>query len=116
MQFPRLIIIVAAIVMLVGCSDAPVVTVTNRSPFTLSNVVVSGSGFSVGIDSIAKGREHRFTVHPKADSGVRLAFDAGNQHVDSGEHGYIEAGGGYRVSATVATNLSISFSSDLGSY
>lgn len=114
MQITR-IIILAAIVALVGCSRAPVVTITNHSAVTLSNVVVSGSGFSNRIGSIAAGAEHRLTVRPSGESGVRIAFDAGSQHVDSGQQGYIEASGGYRVAATVSTNLSVSVSY-LGSY
>jgi len=110
------IIILAAIVALAGCSRAPVVAITNRSSVTLSNVVVSGSGFSERIDSIAAGGVHRITIHPRGESGMRVAFDAGTQHEDSGERGYFEAGGGYRVSATVSTNLSVSVSSDLRSY
>jgi hypothetical protein len=115
MQISR-IIVIAALVALEGCSRAPVVTIANRSTVTLSNIVISGSGFSNRIDRIAGGGEHRLTVHPRGESGVRLAFDAGGQHVDSGEQGYFEASGGYRVIVTVNTNLSVSVSSDLSSY
>ncbi len=109
------IIFFAAVVVLAGCSRAPVVTITNHSTVTLSNVVVSGSGFSERIGSIAAGAEHRLTVHPSGESGLRVEFDAAGQHIDGGQQGYFESGG-YRVTATVSTNLSVSVSSDLGSY
>ena len=109
-------IIIAAIVALTGCSRAPVVTITNRSTNALANVVVSGSGFSNRIDSIAAGAESKLTVHPRGESGLRIAFDAGGQHIDSGEQGYFEGSGGYRVAVTVAPDLKISVSSDLRGY
>ena len=102
--------------MLAACSSAPVITITNRSPIELTNIVVSGSGFSERIDSIAAGSERRLTVHPRGESGVRVAFDAGGQHIDVGEQGYFEAGGGYRVAVTVQPDLKVSVSSDLQSY
>ena len=107
------LILIAAVATMAGCSCAPVITITNQSSVTLSNVVVLGSGFSNRIDSIAAGGVHRLAVHPKGESGLRIVFDAGVQHVDSGELAYIEAGGHYRVSTTVSTNLSVSASTDL---
>ena len=101
---------------LAGCSRAPTVTVANRATVTLSNVVISGSGFSNRIESIAAGVDHTLTIHPSGDSGLRLVFDAGGQHIDSAEQGYFEAGSGYRVKATVDTNLSVSVTSDLSPY
>ena len=109
-------IILAAIVALAGCSRAPVVTITNRSTNALANVVVSGSGFSNRIDTIAAGAESRLTVRPRGESGLRVAFDAGGQHIDVGERGYFEAGGGYRVAVTVQPDLKVSVSSGLRSY
>ena len=116
MRVLNLIIIVAAILAAAGCSRAPVLTIKNQSPLTLSNVVVSGSGFSERIGSIPAGGEHQLRVRPQGESGVRLVFDAGTQHVDSGSQGYFEAGGGYRITATVGTNLSVSVSEELRKY
>jgi len=111
-----LTLIVATVAPFAGCSRTPVVTVTNRSMLTISNIVVSGSGFSNRIDSIAPGAESSLSIHPRGESGVQVAFDAGTQHVDSGEQGYFEGSGGYRVRVVVATNLSVSVTSDLRSY
>ncbi len=118
MHMPRVIILAAALV-LAGCSrpsGVTVVTVTNRSSATLTNVVASGSGFSERIDSIAAGAEHKLSVRARGESGMRLVFDAGSQHVDAGEQGYFEAGGDYRVTVTIQTNLNVSVSSDTKRY
>jgi uncharacterized lipoprotein YajG len=106
------VIILAATLTLVGCSGSSVVTITNRSSVVLSNVVVSGSGFTNRLESIAAGAEQQIAVHPRGESGLRVSFDAAGQRIDSGEQGYFEAQG-YRVSAVIATNLSVSISSGL---
>jgi hypothetical protein len=104
---------IAALVLAAGCSQAPVITIKNQSPLTISNIVLSGSGFTNHIAAIPAGSEHRLTVRPTGDSGIRLVFDAGTQHIDSGSQGYFEARGGYRITATVGTNLSVSVSEAL---
>ena len=117
MQISRAFILAVVVTSaLAGCSRAPIVTITNLSPVSLTNVVLSGSGFSEHINSIAPGAERRLTVHPRGESGVRVEFDAGSQHIDAGEQGYFEAGGGYRVAVTVQPDLKVSVSSDLQSY
>lgn len=109
-------LMVTAAVTFVGCSRPPVVTVANHSAVTISNIVVLGSGCSNWISSIPAGAAHTLAIHPRGESGVRLAFDAGARHVDSGEQQYIEASGGYRIKAVVNTNLSVAITSALGSY
>jgi hypothetical protein len=110
------LILLATIVALTGCSRAPVITISNRSTNALANVVVSGSGFSNRIDSIAAGAESRFTVRPRGESGLRVAFDAGGQRIDVDDLAYIEAGGGYRVAVTVQPDLKVSASSNIRGY
>lgn len=104
---------IAALMLAAGCSRAPVITIKNQSSLTISNIVLSGSGFTNHIAAIPAGSEHRLTVRPTGDSGIRLVFDAGTQHIDSGSQGYFEARGGYRITATVGTNLSVSVSEAL---
>ena len=111
-----LFLIVVAVALLAGCSRAPVLTLANRSTLTISNVVVSGSGFSNRIDSVASGRECSLTIHPQGKSGVHVAFDAAGQHIDSGEQGYFEDSGSYRVRAVVSANLTVSVTSDIRPY
>lgn len=101
-------------VLVGGCSRSPVIIVRNQSALTLSNVVVAGSGFSEQVGTLSPGVEHQMRVRPQGDSGVRLTFEAGSQHVDSGAQGYFEAGGGYRVTATIGTNLGVSVTGEPG--
>ncbi|MFM7100941.1 MAG: hypothetical protein ACKO3N_07195 [Verrucomicrobiota bacterium] len=105
-RFIGIIAVVAAAAA--GCSRSPVIIVRNQSGLTLSNVVVAGSGFSEQVGILAPGDEHRMRVRPQADSGVRLTFEAGTQRGDSGPQGYLEARGGYRLTATIGTNLGVS--------
>ncbi|MBM3840884.1 MAG: hypothetical protein FJ398_23605 [Verrucomicrobia bacterium] len=116
MRIPILIAAVSVLLASASCSRAPVLTIKNQSSLTLSNVVVSGTGFSERIASIPAGGEHRMRVRPQGESGVRMVFDAGTQRVDSGAQGYFEASGGYRITATVGTNLSVSVSEELRKY
>ena len=110
------LILLATIVALAGCSRAPVITVSNRSTNRLANVVVSGSGFSNRIDSLAAGAQSRFTVRPLGESGLRISFDAGGQRIDVDDLAYIEASGGYRVAVTVQPDLKVSASSNIRGY
>ncbi|MBM3847855.1 MAG: hypothetical protein FJ405_16415 [Verrucomicrobia bacterium] len=115
MTFFRLTIL-AAVITLTGCSRAPVVTIVNRSTNVLTNIVLSGSGFSERIDRIAAGTERRITVRPPGESGLRIAFEAGGQRVDLDDLGYIEGRGGYRVTLAVQSDLKVSASSSLRRY
>lgn len=99
-----------------GCSPAPVITIANRAPVVLTNVVVSGSGFSHRVESIAPGAEGTVTVKPRGESDLRIAFDAADRHVDVGDLAYIEASGGYRVAISVSPDLSVSAVSDIKGY
>jgi len=99
------LVILATLLGAIGCSRAPLVTIRNQSSLILSNIVVSGSGFEQTIPSIPAGGECRIRVQPQGGTCLRLVFDAGTNHVDSGEKGYVDAAGGYRVTATVRTNL-----------
>jgi hypothetical protein len=112
MRFTKFVTM-AALMLAAACSRSPVVTIKNQSSVTISNVAVSGSGFSNHIDAIPAGSTHRLTVNPNGESGLRLAFDAGTRHIDSGTQGYFEASGGYRVTAIVETNLSVNISAAL---
>lgn len=107
MRVPILVLVVSALLSPAGCSRAPVLTIQNQSSVTLSNVLVSGSGFSERIAPISAGGEHRLSLRPRGESGVRLPFDAGTHPLDSGAQGYLEAGGGHCLTATVGTNLSV---------
>lgn len=116
MQIYRIGIILALVVALAACSRSPVITITNRSPVVLTNIVVSGSGFSERIESIAAGAERRVSVRPRGESGLRVVFDAGSQHIDVDDLAYLESGDGYSVTVTVQSDLKVSASSNLRGY
>ncbi len=99
-----------------GCSKSPVVTIENQSSLTVSNVVVSGTGFTEKLDTIDPGKTRQIMVRPKGETGLRLSFDAGNKHVDSGSQDYFEGNGSYRVHAIIETNLTVNISTDLRKY
>ena len=105
-------IIFAAVLTLTGCSGSAVVSITNQSSLTVSNVVLSGSGFTNRFDSIAPRGEKHFTVRHCGGSGLRVAFDAAGGTVESSEQDYFESDG-YQVTAVIGTNLSVSVSSTL---
>src|SRR4051812_40589524 len=90
-----------------GCSRSSVVKITNRSSMTLSNLVLSGSGFTNHIERITPGEEKDFTPRSRGESGLRITFEVGGRSIDSGELGYFEANG-YHVSAVINTNFTVS--------
>jgi hypothetical protein len=94
--------------VLCGCHPEPRITVKNHSPHTLSNLVVSGAGFSERLPVLEPGAEHRWSVRPSGDSGLTLRFDADRRTVDSGKQGYFEPASHYRVEATVQSDLTVS--------
>lgn len=108
------LLISLATVLIGGCSRSPVIIVRNQSGLMLSNVVVAGVGFSEKVGILVPGGEHRLHVRPQGETGVRVSFEAGLQRVDSGPQGYFEAGGGYRVTATIGTNLGVSVTGEPG--
>jgi hypothetical protein len=105
-------LLLAAMLVITGCSHGTVVTLSNQSSATLSNVILSGTGFTNWIPSITPGAKERVHVHPSGASGLRVTFDVDGKKFDSGEKDYFESG--YRVSAIVHTNLSVTVSTSSG--
>jgi len=112
----RLLILFCLVLAWTGCSRETGVTVTNRSSGVITHIMVSGSGFSERIDRLAAGSERRLIVHPRGESGVRVAFDAGDRHVDSEEQDYFEGGGSYRVAIIIEPDLKVTVLSEVKRY
>lgn len=106
-QLPSLITLGLA-TALCSCSPAPRITVKNDSPHTLSNLVVSGTGFSERLPILEPGTQHQWTVTPSSESSLGLRFDAAQRTVDSGKQGYFEPKGRYRIEAVVRPELNVS--------
>lgn len=112
----RLFILLVLVFVLASCSRETGLTVTNHSSGVITNSSISGSGFSERIDRLAAGAEHRLSIHPRGESGARVAFDAGGRHIDVGEQGYFEGGGRYRVAVIIEPDLNVTVSSELETY
>lgn len=112
----RLLILLALVFVLASCSRETGLTVANHSPGVITNIVVSGSGFSEHLDHLAAGLERGLLVHPRGESGIRVAFDAASRHIDVGEQGYFEGGGRYRVAVIIEPDLNVTVSSALEQY
>ena len=106
----------ALVFVLAGCSRETGLLVANHSSGVVTNIRVSGSGFSERIDRLAAGAEYRLSIHPRGESGARVAFEAGGRHIDAGEQGYFEGGGSYRVVVIIEPDLHVTVSSELEQY
>jgi hypothetical protein len=97
----------------VSCSRHPRVTVMNASGYPLTNLVLSGSGFSEPLGSLAPGEQKTVEVRPSADTALAVGFEAkGTTHAPPAD-GYFEASGLYRVTATVRPDFSVKVESEI---
>ncbi|MFM7213350.1 MAG: hypothetical protein ACKO3H_00555 [Verrucomicrobiota bacterium] len=112
----RWLCLVGVLPGLVGCSGSPEVELRNDASQTVSNLVVSGTGFTERIGTVRAGEGRRFVVRPTGESGVRIDFEAGGRRVDSGSQGYIEPRGGSRIRAVIGTNLDVRISDSPSRY
>jgi len=94
-------------VFLSGCSRKPQLTVSNHSSRSLTNVIVSGSGFSQALGTIAPPGKASVRVTPSGDSSLRLEFDAGGKHFTTAPDCYFKNSSNYRVNATVAPDFTV---------
>lgn len=106
---PSLILLAALLylVALAACSPQPQLTVVNLSSTPLTNVMVSGSGFSKSLGTLASGEQTRVGVSPSGDSGLRLEFDAGGRHHSSTPDYYFESSRLYRVTSTIGQDFTV---------
>jgi hypothetical protein len=87
----------------------------NQSDVPLSDVQVSGSGFSEQVGTIVPHAQKKLFIHPRGESGLQVRFNANGKIVSFGPEGYFEANG-YVVTATVSPTLSVSVKSELSDY
>ncbi|HQJ08054.1 MAG TPA: hypothetical protein PLF54_03555 [Deltaproteobacteria bacterium] len=107
----------AAMLMQAGCSQEPAIVVTNQSGITLTNVILSGSGFSQRIDRLPPRAVTKFMVSPKGPSGVEVAFDAGGRHFDTkGQIGLFRDRGRYLVDVVIGPDLRLTVLSESRGY
>ena len=95
------------IAALAGCSRQPQLTVVNHASAPLTNLVVSGSGFSVPLGTLATNGQVSVGVTPSGESSLRTEFDASGKHYSSAPSCYFENSPLYRVTAIVAADYSV---------
>lgn len=94
-------------VALSGCTRGTNLNVINRSTAELTNVVVTGSGFTESIGSIPAGEQRNVSVSPRSESDLKLDFSAKGKHFKSVPQGYFEGGSNTKVTATVSPDFSV---------
>ena len=67
------------VLALTGCSSLTPVMITNQSATGICNIVVTGTGFSNHIESIAAGAEQLLAIRLRGESGLQATFDATGQ-------------------------------------
>jgi hypothetical protein len=96
-----------------GCSRATLITVVNEADVPLEDVLLSGSGFSTNVGSVAPHAQERVLVSPRGESDLRVDFKARGRPISLGPDGYFEAGGRYVVTVTISPSLTVSVTSAL---
>ena len=109
----RALLTVVAAVLLSGCVSGVPVSIANQSASDLTDVVVSGNGFSESVGTIRAGGSANVRVRPKGESGVKVAFEVNGQRYYGIEDGYIESDNLYTVDVTVDADFSISIKTSL---
>jgi protein-disulfide isomerase len=102
----KLVILVAA-ALLSGCVSSVPVTIANNSQAQLVNVVVSGSGFTESVGSIAAGGKAVAHVRPPGETQVKVAFDVDGQRYSAMTSERIANDGANIVEATVDADFTI---------
>jgi hypothetical protein len=99
--------VIAAAALLCGCVAGVPVSVVNHSQAQLTSVVVSGSGFSETISSIAAG--DRATVHVRArdEAPIKVTFEVEGQRYSATSSESL-VNGASAVEATVDADFTIS--------
>ena len=57
---------------------------------------------------MSSGSRRSITVNPRGESGCEYEFAVDGQHFNSGDQGYFESSGGYRIAVTIEPDLQIS--------
>jgi hypothetical protein len=86
----RSLVLACTCIALSGCINGIPVSVTNHSRATLSNAVVSGSGFSESLGTISPGGTETVRVRPRGQTQVKIAFEVDGQRYSSTTVDYIE--------------------------
>ena len=86
---------------------SPVITLKNDSEKRISNILLSGSGFSQTIPSLAPRSTTSVVVYPQGASGLKIEFAVDGKSHMKDDLAYLESFGGYCVTVQVAADLTI---------
>jgi len=99
--------------LLSGCISGIPVNIDNRSASPLTNVVVSGKGFSESVGSIAAGGKAQVRVRPRIATTVKVVFEVAGRRYSGTTAEDLENDNTYTVEAVVDPEFSISISPSL---
>jgi hypothetical protein len=106
-----LTIVVAA--LLSGCISGVPVSIENKSGSDLTDVVVSGKGFSESVGTIRAGGSELVHIRPRVETGVKVAFAADGQRYSGTLEGTIENDDVYKVKVSVGPDFSVAVTTDV---
>lgn len=105
--------IFVAAALLSGCISGVPVSIENQSASDLTEVVVSGKGFSESVGTVRAGGSEIVHIRPKGETAVKVAFAVDGQRYSGTLDDTIENDNVYTIKATVSADLSISITTDL---
>jgi hypothetical protein len=85
----------------------PTIEVTNKSASLVTNVVISGTGFSENLGALDPGSYTTRTVSSGAESNLSLSFTVAGSPRTLHDLAYIESCGGYLVHLTIRPDHSV---------
>jgi hypothetical protein len=93
---------------------APVITLKNDSGKRMSNILLSGSGFSQTVASLEPHSTTSVVVYPQGESGLKIEFAIEEKSRMKDDLAYLERFGSYCVTVRVAADLAITSDIRLG--
>ncbi len=109
----RIFPIVVGAALLSGCISGVPVSIENQSSSDLTEVVVSGKGFSESVGRIRAGGSELVRIHPRVETAVKVAFAVDGQRYSGTLDGTIENDNVNTIKATVSADFSISVAAEV---
>jgi len=109
----RIFPIIVGAALLSGCISGVPVSIENQSASELTEVVVSGKGFSESVGTVRPGGSELVHIHPRAETQVRVAFVVAGQRYSGTLESTIENDNVNTVKATVGADFSVAVVAEL---
>ena len=109
----RIFPMIVGAALLSGCISGVPVSIENQSSSELTEVVVSGKGFSESVGTVRAGGSELIHIHPRAETTVKVAFAVRGQRYSGTLERTIENDNVNTVKATVSADLSVSVTAEL---